>query len=806
MTRFLCIHGHFYQPPRENAWLEAIELQDSAYPYHDWNERIMAECYAPNADSRILDANDHILQIVNNYANISFNFGPTLLAWLEKFARPLYDKVLSADEMSRARFGGHGSAIAQGFHHAILPLCNDRDRRTEVLWGMRDFRHRFGRDPAGMWLPETAVDVATLEDLATCGIRFTILAPHQASRVRPLTGGDWEDVADARIDPNRAYLCRLPSGREIAIFFYDGPASRAVAFEGLLRNGERFARRMLGLLRDAPGPQLAHIATDGETYGHHHRHGDMALAYALHHVQQEKLARLTNYAEFLELHPPQWQVEIFEETSWSCVHGIERWRSDCGCHTGGEAGWHQRWRAPLRSALDWLRDRVAPCYERLAAQHLRDPWRARDAYIDVLLDRRIESIDAFLAEHGTRPSAEADKVTTLKLLELQRHALLMYTSCGWFFNELSGIETVQVMQYAGRLLQLAEELFDEPFEEEFLRHLETAPSNVPELATGRRIYEQKVKPAMVDLMHVAAHYAVSSIFDTFEEQERIYCYDVRLEEHMLREGGEARLSIGRARVSSRITLESDVTTFAILHFGGHNLSGGIRRFVSQESYEELLNDLRHAFDIGDFARLIHVLATFPEYTFSLRSLFADRQRQILDRTLEASLRDAERAYRRVYDDNVGVVRYLIELDLPLPRAFAMAAEFVLNRELRAAFAADSFDLESARTLLEEARSTQVPLDRSGLGFALQRTLESLAVAVQEQPDDHARLQRLADAAAFAHGLPFPVDLWKVQNVFYDVVQHHYPRIAAEADETNGEAEQWIALAHRVGEQLAVAVP
>jgi alpha-amylase/alpha-mannosidase (GH57 family) len=806
MQRYLCIHGHFYQPPRENAWLEAIELQDSAYPYHDWNERITAECYAPNADSRILDAKDRILQIVNNYANISFNFGGTLLAWLERHAPSTYEKILDADRLSRERFGGHGSALAQSFHHSILPLCNDRDRRTEVLWGVHDFRHRFGRDPEGMWAPETAVDIATLEDFAACGIRFTVLAPHQARAVRRLDAAAWRDVTGAQIDPTRAYVQKLPSGRDITLFFYDGPVSRAVAFEGVLRNGERFARRVLGILRDTTGPQLAHIATDGETYGHHHRHGDMALAYALHHVQEERLARLTNYGEFLERHPPEWEVDIYEDTSWSCAHGIERWRSDCGCHTGGEAGWHQRWRQPLREALDWLRDRFEPCFERMAAEHLRDPWAARDAYIRVVLDRRPETIDAFLDEHAVAPAAEIDRVRTLKLLELQRHALMMYTSCGWFFNELSGIETVQVMQYAGRALQLAEDLFGEPIEEEFLSRLEAAETNLPELGDGRRIYEQKVKPATVGLMHVAAHYAVSSIFDAFDRREQIYCYRVTLAEQTFREGGESRLSIGHAHVESLVTLESEEVTFALLHFGGHNMSGGIRRFVGPEEYRTLARELRTAFDRGDFAKLIHLLAHFPDYTFSLRSLFADRQREILYRTLDQSLRAAELAYRRLYEDNIGVMRYLIDLGLPLPRAFAMAAEYVLNKELRSAFMADGFDIERARSLLDEAKQTQVTLDRSGLGFALEQSLVVLATALSDNPLDTECMDRFAQAAAFARTAPFPVDLWKVQNIFYEIVRSHYPAVAADADATNGASGHWIRLARSAGEQLAVAVP
>ncbi|MCL6482072.1 MAG: DUF3536 domain-containing protein, partial [Firmicutes bacterium] len=375
MERYICIHGHFYQPPRENPWLEAIEQQDSAYPYHDWNERITAECYAPNAASRILDSEGRIVRIVNNYARISFNFGPTLLAWMEQHAQETYRAVLEADRESRERFGGHGSALAQAYNHLIMPLANSRDKRTQIRWGIHDFVHRFGRRPEGMWLPETAVDLETLELMAEQGIRFTILEPGQARRVRPIGGRTWRDVAGGRIDPTTAYRLRLKSGHSICLFFYDGPIARAVAFEGLLARGENFANRLVSAFNDSRSwAQLVHIATDGETYGHHHLYGDMALAYALQYLEEHRLARLTNYGQYLELHPPTQEVEIFENTSWSCAHGVERWRSDCGCNTGGHPGWNQAWRAPLREALDWLRDTLAPRYEKHAGALLRDPW------------------------------------------------------------------------------------------------------------------------------------------------------------------------------------------------------------------------------------------------------------------------------------------------------------------------------------------------------------------------------------------------------------------------------------------------
>src|SRR5581483_10096523 len=451
--RFICIHGHFYQPPRENPWLEAVETQDSAHPYHDWNERITAECYEPNASSRILDARDRITKIVNNYASISFNFGPTLLSWLEQKEPATYAAVIDADRASRDRLDDHGSAIAQVYNHMILPLANARDLQTQVRWGIRDFEHRFGRKPEGMWLPETAVDIPSLEALAAEGIAFTILAPHQAARWRAIGSHSWNETP---VDPTRPYRCHLPSRRHIDIFFYDGPISRAVAFENLLARGENLAHRLLAAFSDSrEHAQIVNIATDGETFGHHHRFGDMALAYAIDYINERKLARITNYAEFLAGNPPATEVEIVERTSWSCSHGVARWEYDCGCNVAAPAGWNQQWRAPLRESFNWLRDQCAPIFEEYGSRLLHDPWAARDDYIGVILDRSEENIDRFLARHA-KPAASATQI--LELMEMQRNAMLMFTSCGWFFNDVSGIETVQVLRYAGRVIQLAEKI------------------------------------------------------------------------------------------------------------------------------------------------------------------------------------------------------------------------------------------------------------------------------------------------------------------------------------------------------------
>jgi alpha-amylase/alpha-mannosidase (GH57 family) len=489
----VCVHGHFYQPPRENPWLGEIERQASAHPYHDWNERITDECYRPNTVARILDEDDEVRRTVNNYAHMSFDFGPTLLSWLERHAEDVYRSILDADRASARARGGHGSALAQVYNHMIMPLANRRDRACQVRWGVRDFEHRFGRRPEGMWLPETAVDLETLDVLAEAGIEFAILAPHQARRVRARDGGRWHDVGDGSIDTTVPYRQRLSSGRGMALFFYDGPAARGVAFEGLLEDGKHFADRLLAILpEDADGARLAHIATDGESYGHHHRFGEMALAFALDRVGSQIPVRPTNYASFLASHPPAHEVEIAENTSWSCPHGVERWRSDCGCGAVSRRGWTQAWRKPLREAFDWLRDRLAPGFERRGAELLRDPWEAREAYVDLLLDGSDASRGRFLDRHARRQPSREERDQIWKLLELQRFAMLMYTSCGWFFEDLARVEPLQVLRYAGCAVELAREVLGDDPEPGFLKRLEPARANRRGHPTARDLYRRHV--------------------------------------------------------------------------------------------------------------------------------------------------------------------------------------------------------------------------------------------------------------------------------------------------------------------------
>lgn len=808
MDRYICIHAHFYQPPRENAWLEFVELQDSAYPFHDWNERITAECYAPNGTSRILDGYRNIVKITNNYAHISFNFGPTLLAWLAEEEPETYRTILEADKESQQRFSGHGSAIAQAYNHTILPLSNSRDKHTQILWGIRDFEFRFGRRPEGMWLPETAVDLEVLDILAGFDIRFTILSPYQAKRTRKLRRRAWRDASGGRIDPSMPYSVRLPSGKRIAVFFYDGPISQAIAFEGLLEKGENLAGRLQSAFSDARSwPQIVHIATDGETYGHHHKKGEMALAYALHHIETNNIAKLTNYGEYLERHPPTHEAEIWERTAWSCVHGVERWNSHCGCNSGRYPNWNQYWRTPLRQAFDWLRDTAAARFEQKDGEIFKDPWQARNEYINVILNRWPDNVGKFFKEQTTHELSPDERITALKLMEMQRHAMLMYTSCGWFFDELSGIETTQVIQYAARMIQLYQEIFGEPLEPMFIDRLELAKSNVPEHQDGRVVYEKFVRPAMVDRQKVAAHSALISLFENYAEETQAHCYKVQTEDLSAVEAGRSKLIVGRARITSEITEESDVFVFGALYMGDHSMNAGVRAYRGKEEYNALKQELSDPFHRADFPEVIRLLDKhFGESTYSLRSIFYDDQRKILNIIMKSTLTEAEAVYRQLYETHAPMMRFVSDLGVPLPRAFSMAAEFALNSSLRTAFEdSDNIDFTRIDALLDEAGANNVTLDGTTLGFALREAIKRLSEEFLENSDNLELMKKLEAAAGLARSLPFDVNVWRSQNHYYQMLQKIYPAWLEKALAGDSMAREWVYHFVALGQNLSVKV-
>ena len=770
--RFVTIHGHFYQPPRENPWLETVEVQDSAAPFHDWNERITAECYAPNTAARRVDADNRIVDVVNNFEKISFNVGPTLMAWLERQAPEVYRKIIDADRASAAARGGHGNAIAQVYNHMILPLASRRDKVTQVAWGLADFRARFGREPEGMWLPETAADSETLEVLAEAGVRFTILAPSQARRVRTADDAEWRDT-NGDIDPSRPYLWRGPGGHELAIFFYDGPISRAIAFERLLERAEHLVTRLRGGLSSTrEGAQLVHVATDGESYGHHSRFGEMALAAAVRLLEAEGDVTLTNYGAFLAAHPPTAEVEIHEATSWSCAHGVERWRADCGCRIRED--WQQRWRAPLRESLDWLRAEIDAFYEARAATWLKDAWAARDDYIAVLLDRRPHRLDEFFARHQRLALDPTARLEVRRLLELQRHRQLMYTSCGWFFDELSALEPVQILRYAAMALQYMADLGGPQLEEELVRRLSAAPSNVAQYADGGVVWRRLIRPAMVDLRRVIAHYAITGLLHEYPEDTAVYAFRVQRVDESREAFGGTVFRLGHVRVSSTVTGEVRDSTYGVLHFGNHDFACGVRAWESPRAWEAMKRDLRRRYARYTLADMVRGMDEwFPGEGFSLTDLFLDERRRVLVSVTRATLEKHEETYQRIWEENRKLVHYLRQADAPIPEPLALVARHVLGEalldELRRFEAGGGAGALPDRLfeLAGEATALGLTLDLTEAKPPGVRMVQRALAAVAEGPTD----ARVSEALALIEGanrLGLRYGLWAAQNRLFEI--------------------------------------
>ncbi len=692
---YLCLHGHFYQPPRENPWIEEIEPQESARPYHDWNERIHFECYLPNAKARVLDDKGQIVDIINNFKKISFNFGPTLMAWLETHYPDTYEDILAADQVSIEQHHGHGNAIAQVYNHMIMPLASHRDKITQIRWGLEEFRRRFKRDSESIWLAETACNEETLETLVEAGIRYIILAPHQAQAVRPLGQSEWVDVSSGEINPKKPYRCFLKKypDRFIDIFFYDGPIAKGVGFEELLYDAKHFMNRLRSAVAHTDEPQLLHVATDGETFGHHKAFGDRALAYLLNTEAPKHHFNVVNYGEYLSAHPPQDEVKLSdgengEGTSWSCAHGVKRWKEHCGCRGEGPGEWNQNWRKPLREALDWLRDETSQVFEKHAALYLKDPWEARNDYIRVILDRSEKNITDFFSRHCARPLEKGERVTCLKLLEMQRHAMLMYTSCAWFFTEISGIETVQIIQYAARVVQLAHETSGAAFEEEFLLRLGKAKSNVHELKDGRGIYEKMVVPHIVTLQQVASFYAIHSLVDqNFDHHDlfNLYCFRIQILHQHRESFGDLMMNFGRLKVTSKITGEECDLVFIAVHMGLYDFRCSVRPFTNLIELEELEKEFFGSQEPLHLVELMRVIdRCFGEKYFSLKDLPRRERMKIIFDLTRSMIEKISEAHEHLFDENRRMSEIYRAINLPIPEEMRYAAEHTLRRRMEAA--------------------------------------------------------------------------------------------------------------------------
>lgn len=810
---YLTIHGHFYQPPRENPWIEAIERQESALPFHDWNERINMECYDPNSVSKIVDDKNQVIDLVNNYSYMSYNFGPTLMSWMEKHAPLTYERVIKADAKSIGEHSGHGNALAQVYNHMIMPLANTSDKYTQVIWGVKDFEYRFGRKPEGIWLAETAVDDETLLVLANEGIKFTILSPFQADKFRKIGEKDWQDVSWGNIDPARPYRYYIKSDpkKYVDLFFYDGAISRSVAFDELLRDGNKFAKRLQdGISAQRSFTQLVNIATDGESYGHHTKFGDMALAYLLRVKAVQDGFIVTNYAEFLEKFPPECEVEIKQASSWSCFHGVGRWKEDCGCSTGGRAGWNQKWRKPLRTALDYLRDELIVLCEAEGEKYFYDFWNARNNYIDVILDRNELSIKKFFAENLKPGLSEEDKVFAMKLMEIQRQAMLMYTSCGWFFADISGIETVQIMKYAARAIQLASDFTAKDFETEFLEILSEAQSNVAGMGNGRDIYNKFVKPSVVSVRQIGCLWAVNSIYEDFEKESKVYCYNVKKIAYKKLEKGQTEMLIGRIEVESQITLEKQDLTFALLRYSGGDFHCAIKEFVSLSEYNNMQKDLTEAFLSYPLTESIRKIDEYfgREY-FTLRDIFVDERRKLLRKVLQDELSKFKNIYRDLYAQGRGSMRHLKNLNLNIPQEFKIAAQYTLSQDfnnfvLECEDEINEASIQNAIEVKNEAALIDVELDKEKANKVFTQKIIKEVFALSRNLEIH-RAQTVLELFDYVEKLDLKINIAEAQNIYFAKIYHELGVIleSQKNKEDLKENRQFVLLLLQIGQRLNI---
>ncbi len=778
--KFLTIHGHFYQPPRENPWLEAIELQDSALPFHDWNERINKECYNPNSVSKIVDSRNRILDIVNNYEHMSFNFGPTLLSWMEQFAPLTYERIIKADIESIQEHNGHGNAMAQVYNHIIMPLANENDKITQTKWGIRDFEYRFGRKPEGIWLAETAVDDDTLRILEENGIKFTVLSPYQAQSIRKEGEKKWLDVSWGNIDPARSYRYYIKSapGKFIDLFFYDGAISRSVAFDELLKDGNKFAKRLKEGVSDCRDyPQLVNIATDGESYGHHTKFGDMALAYVLQIKAKEEGFTITNYAEYLDKYRSDYEVDIKQASSWSCFHGVGRWKEDCGCSTGGHPGWNQKWRKPLREALDYLRDELARLFEEEGPKYYnKDCWEVRNNYIEVILDRNIMNVVKFQNENFLADLSDDKKVKGMELLEIQRQAMLMYTSCGWFFSEISGIETVQIMKYAARAMQLAAGFTKKDYESRFTEILSEAKSNIAEYGTGRDIFNNFVKPSIVTPKQIASLWAISSLYEDFEDEENVYCYTIKRDDYQKVHKGSSNLVIGHIEIQSMVTLQKSNLMFALMQYSGGDFHCAIKEYSDDAEYNTMKSELIKIFLLNPQTEIIRALDEyFGKDYYTLKDIFIEERRKILQRLLKGKMQKFAQIYQDMYDEGKSSIYHMQNLGLAIPDEFKIAAGYALSRKFNelikhsGGFIEPSV-LQEASDINFETRKMGLKLDKqpSNAIFAkkILQNINRLAFSFEIQQADV-----VLELFDYIEKLELEIDISEAQNIYYSKIYH-----------------------------------
>ena len=753
-----------------------------------------------------------LIKNVNNYEYMSYNFGPTLLSWMEQFAPLTYERIIKADIESISEHNGHGNAIAQVYNHIIMPLANEHDKETQIKWGIRDFEYRFGRKPEGMWLAETAVDDDTLRILEANGIKFTILSPYQADKFKKKGDKEWTDVSWGNIDPARSYKYNIKSapGKSIDLFFYDGAISRSVAFDELLKDGNKFIKRLKEGVSDCRDfPQIVNIATDGESYGHHTKFGDMALAYVLKVKAKDEGFKITNYAEYLEKYRSDCEVEIKQASSWSCFHGVGRWKEDCGCSTGGHPGWNQKWRKPLREALDYLRDELVIIFEQEGPKYFDNVWEVRNKYIDVILDRNEMNVKKFQQENFKPDLSDEQKVHAMELLEIQRQAMLMYTSCGWFFSEISGIETVQIMKYAARAMQLATKFSNKDLETHFLEILSDAKSNIPEHGTGKDIFERFVKPSIVTTKQIASLWALSSLYQDFEDEESVYCYTIKKEAYKKVQKGSSTFVVGHIEIQSKITLQKSNVMFALMQYSGGDFHCAIKEYSDDFEFNKIKTNLIKTFLMNPLTEIIRAMdECFGKEYFTLKDIFIEERRKILQILLKGKLEKFSQTYQVMYDEGKGSIYHLQGLGLKIPDEFKISAAYALSHKfndivVHSGGFLDEDSIQQATDLNYEAKKIDIQLDKTPSNKIFsKKILQNINRLVHSFEIQQADV--LLEIFDNINKLELQIDISEAQNIYFSKIYHKIGDIIESGTATKRSSnKKFIEMLLEIGENLNI---
>ncbi len=778
-----CIHGHFYQPPRENPWLEEVLKQEGAEPYHDWNERIYRECYLPNAFARLLDASNKIKKMTNNYKYISFNFGPTLLRWLDKH-HPDFIRLLKEADIYNRNLWGVGNAIAQAHSHIILPLAKEEDIKTQIEWGILDFEYYYGRKPEGMWLPETAVDLRTLRVMADKGISFTILAPWQCDYIK-LKDGRWIKAETGSLDTTKPYKVDLGDGKYIHVFFYNGIISPEVAFGKVLSNGDVLFERIKSFFDGGfSEPRLLLIACDGETFGHHHKFAEMALARAIElSLSGKSNCEFMPLYAFLKTHPVLWEAKIKENTSWSCPHGLGRWLKDCGCKTGGKEGWHQRWRAPLREAMDYLADKIDYFFYGKAEKLFKDIIEAKNKYWRYIIDKEYKK--EFIGKFITDGKNNLKVSTALKWLELQRMKMYSYTSCGWFFSDISGIETVQILSYASRAIMLLRELAGFDAEPEFLKILKSAKGNTEEYPNGEVVYRKKVLPLVFDKKRTLSFLSIMAGKDS--NKTKLYVFKVKNNLQFKEKVGTFDIFAGRLDVEDERTTEVYHCFYLLID------DSALERCVYITEQNPDLNSLKEAVKKQSILFLLDCAKNlFKAPPIDITALPVDKKIEIVEDLFNEREQLFLNAASKFYLENIKLFHFARKHKMKIPEFMLETARFVLSKRLYFVLEANiDYNIDAA-LLLEEAKEIGVALDFDGIGNMLRDkalllvdsclngdiTLEELSL----------KLKKIIDLIDL---FSLDVDLWEVQNAFYRLILRYWfeRAILSEVGTTLGFSEK-----------------